>query len=116
MWSGREADAYRIAREKLKLITSTLVERERFESVFSRVMCLMSQDEFQSVLLNAPGAPLNAQDELRLSDMVQQGFRSWKDFHDRFGEQQKSICGQDPGICNWDDMAFFLEELGSGER
>ena len=112
---SREADAYRIAREKLRLITATLVERERFESVYSRVMCLMPQDELQSVLLNAPDAPLNAQDEQRLSDMVQQGFRSWKHFHDRFGEQQKSIRRQDPGLCTWGDVQFFLEELGAAE-
>jgi superfamily II DNA or RNA helicase len=113
---SREADAYRIAREKLKLITATLVEREKFESVYSRVMCLMPQDELQSVLLNAPGAPLNAEDEQRLSEMVQQGFKSWKEFHDRFGEQQKSIRSQDPGLCNWEDVAFFLEELGGAKR
>jgi superfamily II DNA or RNA helicase len=112
---SREADAYRIAREKLKLITTTLVERERFESVFSRVMCLMSQDELQGVLLNAPEAPLSAQDEELLSDMVQQGFRLWKDFHDRFGRQQESIRQQDPGLCTWDDVAMFLREYGNAE-
>jgi hypothetical protein len=113
---SREADAFRIAREKLWLITATLVERERFESVFSRVMCLLSQDELQSVLLNEPSAPFDEHDEKRLSDMVQEGFRVWKSFHDRFGEQQKSIRRQNPGLCTWDDVIFFLEELGGGQR
>jgi superfamily II DNA or RNA helicase len=113
---SREADAYRIAREKLKLITSTLVEKERFESVFSRVMCLLPQDELQSVLLNESIGSLGAGDEQRLSEMVQEGFRAWKDFHDRFGEQQKSIRRQNPGLCAWDDVVYFLEQLGGGER
>src|SRR5205823_2094392 len=110
---SREADAFRIAREKLALITTTLVERERFESVFSRVMCLLPQDELQSVMLNQPSAPLNEHDEKRLSETVQEGFRVWKSFHDRFGEQQKSIRHQNPGLCTWDDVVYFLEQLGN---
>jgi superfamily II DNA or RNA helicase len=113
---SREADAYRIAREKLRTITATLVERERFESVFSRVMSLLSQDELQSVLMNEPSTPFDAQDEQRLSDMVQEGFRAWKDFHHRFSEQQKSIQRQNPGLLTWDDVVFFLEELGGAKR
>lgn len=113
---SREADAYRIARDKLKLITSTMVERERFESVFSRVMCLLPQDELQSVLLNNSNSPFDARDEQRLADMVQVGFRAWKDFHDRFGEQQKSIQRQNPGLLTWDDVVFFLESLGGAKR
>jgi SNF2 family DNA or RNA helicase len=113
---SREADAYRIAREKLRVITATLVERERFESVFSRVMCLLSQDELQSVLLNEPSTPFDARDEQRLSDMVQEGFHAWKDFHDRFGEQQKSIQRQNPGLLTWDDVVFFLEEHAGAKR
>lgn len=73
---SREADAYRIAREKLRLITSTIVERDRFKSVFSRVMCLLPQDELQSVLLNEPVTPFDAGDENRLSEMIQEGFRA----------------------------------------
>lgn len=113
---SREADAYRIAREKLRLITSTMVERERFESVFSRVMSLLSQDELQSVLLHEPSSPFDAQDEQRLSEMVQEGFRAWKDFHNRFGEQQQSIQRQNPGLLTWDDVTYFLEEIGGAKR
>lgn len=113
---SREADAYRIARAKLRVITTTMVERERFESVFSRVMCLLPQDELQSVLLNEPSTPFDAQDESRLSEMVQEGFRAWKDFHDRFGEQQKSIKRQNPGLLSWDDVIFFLESLGGAKH
>lgn len=113
---SREADAYRIAREKLRLITKTLVEPERFESVFSRVMSLVPQDELQSVLLNEPNAPFDEHDQERISQMVREGFQVWKSFHDRFGEQQRSISKQNPGLANWDDVKFFVEQSGTGKR
>ena len=97
---SREADAFRIAREKLKLITRTLVEPERFEAVFSRVMCLVSQDELQDLMLNNSAAPFSDADQERLATMVQNGFQAWKRFHDRFGDQQRSIEAQYPGYCS----------------
>ena len=113
---SREADAFRIAREKLKLITMTLVEKERFETVFSRVMCLLSQDELQSVMLNDFAAPMNEHDEQMLSAMVQEGFKIWKAFHDRFGQQQKAIQSQPAGLATWDDLARFLEQYAGADR
>src|SRR5260221_11779391 len=107
---SREDDAYRIAREKLKLITKTLVEPERFESVFGRVMCLLSQDELQDILLNDPTAPFSLGDQTRLADMVQDGFWKWKAFHDQYGQQQKSIQRQNAGQATWADARQFLEQ------
>jgi hypothetical protein len=107
---SREDDAYRIARQKLKLITKTLVEPERFESVFGRVMCLLSQDELQDILLNDSTAPFSPGDEMRLADMVQDGFWRWKRFHDQYGQQQKSIQRQNPGQATWADARQFLEQ------
>ncbi|MBX7135831.1 MAG: DEAD/DEAH box helicase [Fimbriimonadaceae bacterium] len=109
---SREADAYRIAREKLKLITKTLVEPERFENVFGRVMGLLGQDELQDILLNAPAAPFSAGDQSRLTEMVQDGFWRWKRFHDKYGEQQKSIGRQNPGEATWTDVKRFMTEHG----
>jgi len=113
---SREADAYRIARDKLRLITATMVEKNRFESVFSRVMCLLPQDALQNLLLNAPAEPLNPQEEEKLSEMIRQGFQDWKAFHDRFGKEQRALERQNPGLLTWDDVAFFLEELGAARR
>ena len=113
---SREWDAYRVAREKLALITSTLVEKERFESVFSRVMCLLSQDEFTGLMVSSFGSPLNGSDREKLADLVQQGFQKWKDFHDKYGQQQATIRMQDPGLATWEDLAFFLEEVASAKR
>lgn len=107
---SREADAYRIAREKLKVITKTLVEPSRFENVFGRVMGLLGQDELQDVLLNDPTTPFSAGDQTRLADLVQDGFWRWKRFHDKYGEQQNSIRGQDPGEATWSDAKRFLKD------
>jgi superfamily II DNA or RNA helicase len=113
---SREWDAYRIAREKLALITSTLVEKERFESVFSRVMSLLSQDEFTELMVSNFGSPFSGLDSQKLSDLVQQGFQKWKDFHDKYGKQQATIRMQDAGLATWEDVAFFLEAVGGVKR
>jgi hypothetical protein len=113
---SREADAYRIARNKLRLITATMVEKNRFESVFSRVMCLLPQDALQNLLLNAPAEPFDPQDEEMLSELIRQGFQDWKVFHDRFGSEQRALERQNPGLLTWGDVAFFLEELGGAQR
>jgi superfamily II DNA or RNA helicase len=106
---SREADAYRIAREKLERITSALVEPERFESTFTRVMCLLPPEELQSILIEEPVAPLSDADEERLSKMVQEGFQSWKRFHDTYGKSD-AIRDQDPGAAQWDDVVEFLQD------
>lgn len=106
---SREADAYRIAREKLHRIASAMVEPERFEAIFSRVMCLVPPETLQSVLINQPTAPFSADEQERIAKMVQEGFQVWKDFHQRFGEQQKRIRAQDPGLAEWSDIATFLK-------
>jgi superfamily II DNA or RNA helicase len=107
---SREADAFRIAREKLKIITRTLVEPERFEAVFSRVMCLVSQDELQELMLNNSAAPFSDADQERLATMVQNGFHAWKRFHELFRDQQRSIAVQNPGLLKWADVSAFFEQ------
>jgi superfamily II DNA or RNA helicase len=111
---SREWDAYQVAREKLALIVSTLVEKERFESVYSRVMCLLPQDEYTGIMVSGFGAPLSGTDREKLAEMVRQGFQKWKDFHDKYG-QQNTIRQQDPGLASWEDVAHFLEELSGAK-
>ncbi|HEY7424454.1 MAG TPA: C-terminal helicase domain-containing protein [Gemmataceae bacterium] len=112
---SREADAYRLAREKLHRIASTLVEPERFEATFARVMCLVPPEELQDVLINAPLAPFGEGDEEQLAGMVQEGFRAWNRFHERFADEQRRIRQQDPGLAGWSDLADFLHEHARAE-
>lgn len=107
---SREADAYRIARQKLRVIASTLVEKDRFDTVFSRVMCLVPPEELQDVLLGNAQAPFSGEDQEKLANMVQRGFATWREFHVRFGEQQRQIRQQDPGLVAWEDVETFVRE------
>lgn len=109
---SREADAYRVAREKLHHIASTVVEPERFETLFSRVMCLIPPEELLGVLAERPCGPLNAAEQDRLGRLVQAGFRDWNDFHQRFARQQQTILQQDPGQATWADLASLLRQHG----
>ena len=111
--NSREADAFRIARDKLKLITRTLVEPERFELVFSRVMCLVSQDELQALMLSNSESPFSDTEQHRLEAIVQNGFQSWNSFHHRFIDQQRSIQSQDPGLLQWSDVIGFYQQHGN---
>ena len=112
---SREADAYRIAREKLHLIATAMVEPERFETLFARVMCLLPPESLQAVLINQPSAPFSTEDQDSIAKMVQEGFHVWREFHRRFGEQQKKIRDQDPGLAEWSDVARFLKQHADAE-
>jgi superfamily II DNA or RNA helicase len=109
---SRETDAFRVAREKLTLIASAIVGAERFEAVFSRVMCLLPPEGLQDVLIGGRAEPLSTKDTIKISEMVESGFKAWTDFHDRFYKEQLVIRQQDAGLATWDDLAEFLVENG----
>ena len=81
---SREQDAYRVARERLRLIASSIVGPERFEAIFSRVMCLVSPEELQEVLIGSAIAPLSAEEQQRVFAMVEGGFKAWNEFHEKY--------------------------------
>ncbi len=112
---SREAQAYRIARQRLNLIASTLVEPERFEAVFARVMCLLPPEELQDVLVQESFGPIRPADQEQIGRMVQEGFQAWRDFHERFAEQQKQIRLQDPGLAGWNDVEGFLRAYSDAQ-
>ena len=112
---SREADAYATARQKLFLIASTLVEKQRFEAVFARVMCLLPQDELIDILIEGYASPLSINDQQRIAELVQRGFQSWKSFHDRFGDQQKSMKQQNSGLATWDDIVHYLKHYAGAK-
>ena len=90
---SRETQAWRVARERLTTIATTLVAADRFETVFSRVMCLIPPEELQTVLINSPASPLAEAEVQRLSSLVDSGFRNWQTFHDRYAANQRQIVG-----------------------
>ena len=113
---SRETHAWSVARERLNHIALTLVSADRFEALFSRVMCLIPPDELQTVLIQAPTAPLADADVSRLSTLVDSGFQQWQEFHDRFSENQKTIRSLNPGIARWDHIREFLIQHGGAKQ
>jgi hypothetical protein len=109
---SREVDAYAYAREKLKMIASTLVPEDKFEALFGRVMALVPPEDLQGVLVKNPIGPLDEEDRRMLSDLVSRGFQEWKSFHDRYSTEQEKIGKLDPGAASWEDLTTFaLEQL-----
>ena len=111
---SRETDAYRIARQKLRTIATTL-RPQQFELVFSRVMSLVPPEELQNILIEGALSPLSPSEEAGLSEMVERGFREWQRFHDRFGVEQQRIRDLNPGLVTWDDVEDFLSRFVGAE-
>ena len=57
---SREANAFAVARQKLAMIADMMVIPEKFETLFSRVMCLIPPEELQDVIVVTPGGTLTA--------------------------------------------------------
>src|SRR5205823_2925979 len=104
---SREADAYRIARQKLRTIAETLRPQD-FELIFSRVMSLVPPEELQNVLIEGALSPLSGDEAARLSQMVESGFREWQEFHAQFSAEQTRIRQLDGGLVSWEDVEDFI--------
>jgi superfamily II DNA or RNA helicase len=113
--NSRETHAWNVARRKLELVARSLVAPERFETVFSRVMCLVPPEELQTLLLERPAAPLSSDESDRLSALVEAGFRSWNSFHAKYSENQKRIRALSPGLATWADLRDVLIEFGGAK-
>ncbi len=113
---SREEHAYRVARDRLRLIVSTMVEADRFESLFSRIMCLMPPEELQDVLISGAEGPLTVQDQESVGKLVREGFEKWKEFDERYSQHQKTIKAQDAGLATWLDIGRFLTAVARAER
>lgn len=110
---SRETQAWRVARERLAVVARTLVASDRFETVFSRVMCLIPPEELQTVLINSPASPLGETEVQRLVSLVDSGFRDWQSFHDRYAENQRQIREQPAGLARWGHLRDFLIHYGN---
>jgi len=112
---SRETHAWDVARERLRTVAQTLVGPDRFETVFSRVMCLIPPEELQKVLINSPAFPLTDADVERLSSMIESGFREWQTFHDLYAANQREIRDQPAGLARWSHLKDFLLAYGGAE-
>lgn len=105
---SREIDMYRIAREKLLMISRHL-DPEQFEVLFSRVMSLVPPKELESILVDIREASAwedySAQEIGRL---VTVGFKSWSDFDTVYREQAEIIRSASSGEARWADLGAYL--------
>lgn len=111
----READAYRIAREKLRRIVANLAPGE-FEALFSRVMSLVPPEELSGALsTDAPWLPDGDVDR-RIADIVGAGYARWSEFTKMFADNEARIRAVDPGLADWNDLRTFLERSSGAQR
>lgn len=109
---SREERAFSVARQKLRLIAGQMGGDDRFEMIFSRVMCLVPPESLRDVIMDDPFGPFTEADSNNVAQLVNDGFKQWRDFHDKFSEQQKAIKALDPGLVEWRDIEGFLKEFG----
>jgi superfamily II DNA or RNA helicase len=113
---SRETHAWRVARERLHAIAKTLVAADRFETVFSRVMCLIPPEELQTVLISSLSSPLTEDEMRRLSALVDSGFHEWRSFHERYAANQREIREQPAGLARWSHLRDFLLRYGDAQQ
>ncbi|TKD01686.1 helicase-related protein [Polyangium fumosum] len=104
---SREVDTYDYARQKLRMIATTMGTEDRFEALFGRVMSLVPPEELSDILGQGAVGPLSPDEQARLTTLVTEGYNQWKRFHDRYSQQQKQIRALDPGEATWRDLATF---------
>lgn len=105
---SREADAYRIAREKLRLIAEQL-DPEQFEQLFGRVMNLVPPEELADILATSPPTSQSTELERRIAGIVRTGYAKLQDFAKSYSEGAARIRSVDPGSATWADFRCFLE-------
>lgn len=109
----READAYRIAREKLRLIAGQL-DPDQFETLFSRVMSIVPPEELADAFGADPPWPSDGEAERRIANIVRVGYDRWSEFTRRFAEGAAGIASLDPGAADWSDLRDFLRRACGG--
>lgn len=114
--NSREVDIYDKARQKLQDIAATLVEPERLEQLFARVMSLVPPDELQDVMVRRPLGPLDGSEITALSKLVTEGYRRWESFHRLYSGTQREIGALDPGRARWDDLERFVTDQLDARR
>jgi len=78
--NSREVDIYDKARKKLQDIAQTMVDPDRLEQLFARVMSLVPPDELQDVMVRRPLGPLDGSEISRALSAGHGGVSAVADF------------------------------------
>ena len=111
---SREVDMYRIARDKLALISSQLAP-DQFEQLFSRVMSLVPPKELEDIIGGARPGPFGSFESNEIGRLVTEGFQSWNEFDNSYRHEADRIRSLDPGQATWSDLGNFLIKFGGAE-
>jgi superfamily II DNA or RNA helicase len=111
----REERMWKVARSKLRSVAQTMVEPEKFEALFSRVMSLVAPEEIQEIFVGDPTGNVSEEDSEKLSTLVVAGFERWQQFDKRFSKTQREIKQMNAGLTEWQDVGWFLKEYGGAE-
>ena len=111
----REERMWNVARSKLRNVAQAMVEPEKFEALFSRVMSLVAPEEIQEIFVGDPSGNVSEEDAEKLSTLVVAGFERWQQFDKRFSETQREIKQMNSGLAEWQDVGWFLKEYGGAE-
>lgn len=113
---SREERMWAVARQRLEVISRTMVSRDRFESLFSRVMCLIAPENLQQVMLADTAPTMTPEQESQLSTLVEAGYQRWQAFHDKFAKNQRLIRQMPAGMSRWEDLEELLIQHAGAVR
>jgi superfamily II DNA or RNA helicase len=102
---SRERDMYTAARARLKQVAADMVAEEDFEMLFSRVMSLVPPEGLEDILANEPDEQLDP----KIGPLIDEGYRSWKEFDQQYRVAADEIKNIDPGLAKWKDLESFIK-------
>jgi hypothetical protein len=112
---SREIDMYRIAREKLLMISKHL-DPDQFETLFSRVMSLVPPKELEGILSDIGSSDqMDSYSTQEIGRLVTAGFQSWSEFDSAYRNQADEIRAANPGQARWADLGAFLVRFGGAK-
>jgi hypothetical protein len=96
---------YTAARARLKQVAADMVAEEDFEMLFSRVMSLVPPEGLEDILANEPDEQLDP----KIGPLIDEGYRSWKEFDQQYRVAADEIKNIDPGLAKWKDLESFIK-------
>lgn len=108
---SREVEMYRIARDKLRLITKQL-DPDQFDSLFSRVMSLVAPKELGEAIIDLGPGPVTPAAADEIGALVKNGYTAWQEFNDQYRANAQKIESTNGGEATWIDVGNHLRRQG----
>jgi superfamily II DNA or RNA helicase len=108
---SREVEMYRIARDKLRLITKQL-DPDQFDTLFSRVMSLVAPKELGEVMIDLGPGPVTPAAADEIGALVKNGYTAWQEFNDLYRSNAQRIQSTSGGEATWLDVGNHLRRQG----